>query len=525
MEDSLGHLFSGRVSGLPKWQRFDAATPTRDGCDLPYSLSDCCTRSHMNVLQNFSRDEAVRDDQWVLILEDDVALHESIAPHRLGQIINAGLLQAVRQMSGFMYMGLCSPTCKGPELELTPAKGAGVSFQGPCGGFCTHAYAVQKWVAGRVPEYLKSMNGKQRTIDQALNQMAFPLNMSLLGSSLRSRDIRSAGSVHAGIFYMKAFSDSLTTGDWEQKPKVVFRLLDWLGRIGNLMFEWASVVALAARAGAESQAHFVVTGHRDTPQCPAVSFFRHFRLQRFSRDASDIREIKPKCTLLFEETGPNVYSEDAVTKLINDIKAIEDGSTGKRCRLLEVYVQGYPQSYKYFQGHESLLRSALTPPPASKARADAWLQRLGKRLQEKSPGTKWFYVGVQVRRGDKVHTPAFNEIYEPTDWPYYRAGMQILQDRLTASTPDAKVAFVITAGGTMGNSASDAQETKQGLSAPDKVVVFVEGTDAYTDYALLTAMDAVVLSASSFGWWAGYLSKGGQADGLVVAPQYIYRPS
>merc|ERR1719330_1373348 len=94
MEDSLGHLFSGRVSGLPKWQRFDAATPTRDGCDLPYSLSDCCTRSHMNVLQNFSRDEAVRDDQWVLILEDDVALHESIAPHRLGQIINAGLIQA-----------------------------------------------------------------------------------------------------------------------------------------------------------------------------------------------------------------------------------------------------------------------------------------------------------------------------------------------------------------------------------------------------------------------------------------------
>merc|ERR1719203_391856 len=215
----------------------------------------------MNVLQNFSKDSAARDDQWVLVLEDDVALHGSIAPHRLGEIVTAGLLQASRQMSGFMYLGLCSPTCSGPELTLAPGKGGGVSFQGPCGGFCTHAYAVQKFLAGRIPEYLNSMQGKQRTIDQALNQMALPLNMSLLGSALRSRDIRSAGSVHAGIFFMKAFSDSLTTGDWERKPRVVFRLMEWSGRVGNLMFDWASVAALAARAGAETQAHFQVTNH------------------------------------------------------------------------------------------------------------------------------------------------------------------------------------------------------------------------------------------------------------------------
>jgi len=324
---------------------------------------------------------------------------------------------------------------------------------------------------------------------------------------------------------MKAFSDSLTTGDWERKPKVIFRLMEWSGRVGNLMFEWASVVALAARAGAESQAHFAVTTHRDTPQCPAVSFFRHFRLQRFSRDASDIREIKPKCTLLLEETGPNVYNEDLVTRTVNEIKSIEDGTSSKRCRLLEVYVQGYLQSYKYFQGYESLLRHALAPPPASKARADAWLQKLGDRLSARSPGAKWYYVGVQVRRGDKVHTAGFSQIYEPTDWSYYREGMQLIQEKLTASTPGAKVVFVVTAGGSMGNSAQDIQETKKGLNLPDKVMVFVEGTDAYIDFALLTSMDGVILSASSFGWWAGYLSKAGQAQGLVVAPRHIYRPS
>jgi len=482
----------------------------------------------MNVLLNFSQDTEVREDQWVLILEDDVALHPSVPPHRLGDIITAGLQQAGRMLSPFMYLGICSPSCNGPELTLTTAHGTTTSFRAVCGGFCTHAYAVQKFMAGRIPDYLRLMQGKQRTIDQALFRFATALNMSLLGSSLKSRDIRSAGSVHAGVFYMKAFSDSLTVGDWELKPKVVFRLGEWSGRLGNLMFEWASVTALAARAGHETQAHFVVTNYFDTPECPAGSFFRNFRLQRFSRDAADLRELRPKCTLHFEETGPNIYKEDAVTKLFSEIKSIEDqGSGAKRCRLLEVYVHGYLQSYKYFQGQTDVLRRAFSPPVSSKTKADTWLKRLRTRLEDRSPGTKWYLVGVQVRRGDKVNNPSFSAIYAPTEWSYYRTGMRILSERLLRKRSNAKVAFVVTSGGSMGSNSQDLAETKEALGAEAKgqTLVFAEGTDVYTDYAVLASMDGIVISASSFGWWAAYISPAGHARGLVVAPRWVYKPT
>jgi len=531
MEASLGHFFNGRVQGLPRWQRFDAATPRHDGCDLPYSLSDCCTMSHMNVLLNFSRDTAVRDDQWVIVLEDDVALHPSVPPHRLGDIITAALRQAGHMRSPFMYLGLCSPRCSGPEVLLNSAHGASMSFRAQCGGLCTHAYAVQKFLAPRIPEYLKSMLGKQKTIDQGLFRISDALNMSLLGSQLRSHDVRSSGSVHSGIFYMKAFGDSLTVGDWELKPKVVFRLGAWSGRIGNLMFEWASVAALAARAGHETQAHFV-TNQVDTAGCPATAFWRGFRLQRFSRDVSDVIQMRPRCALTFEEPGSNVYPYEAVLKLFTDIRAAEEGRIldpgGKRCKMIDVTVSGYLQSFRYFEGVEETVRTAFAPPKASKTKADAWLNKFRKKLADKDASAKWFLVGVQVRRGDKVHHKGFSSIYAPVEWDFYRAGMKLVADKLADRAGNAKVAFVITAGGSMGSNAQDIKETRaelEGDDAGDQVRGFAEGLDAYTDYALLAAMDAVVISASSFGWWAAYVSAAGAAEGLVVAPRDIYRPS
>mmetsp|Transcript_80930 Transcript_80930/g.261421 ORF Transcript_80930/g.261421 Transcript_80930/m.261421 type:complete len:474 (-) Transcript_80930:118-1539(-) len=446
--------------------------------------------SHMNVLLNFSRDTAVRDDQWVIVLEDDVALHPSVPPHRLGDIITAALRQAGHMRSPFMYLGLCSPRCSGPEVLLNSAHGASMSFRAQCGGLCTHAYAVQKFLAPRIPEYLKSMLGKQKTIDQGLFRISDALNMSLLGSQLRSHDVRSSGSVHSGIFYMKAFGDSLTVGDWELKSKV------------------------------------------DTAGCPATAFWRGFRLQRFSRDVSDVIQMRPRCALTFEEPGSNVYPYEAVLKLFTDIRAAEEGRIldpgGKRCKMIDVTVSGYLQSFRYFEGVEETVRTAFAPPKVSKTKADAWLNKFRKKLSYKDASAKWFLVGVQVRRGDKVHHKGFSSIYAPVEWDFYRAGMKLVADKLADRGGNAKVAFVITAGGSMGSNAQDIKETKaelEGEDTGDQVRGFAEGLDAYTDYALLAAMDAVVISASSFGWWAAYVSAAGAAEGLVVAPRDIYRPS
>mmetsp|Transcript_57293 Transcript_57293/g.158560 ORF Transcript_57293/g.158560 Transcript_57293/m.158560 type:complete len:129 (+) Transcript_57293:3-389(+) len=104
--------------------------------------------------------------------------------------------------------------------------------------------------------------------------------------------------------------------------------------------------------------------------------------------------------------------------------------------------------------------------------------------------------------------------------------MKYVEGKLTQGNGNIRVAFVVTAGGSMGSNSKDVEETKHGLSGATNngEVFFAEGTDPVTDFALLIRMDALVLSSSSFGWWAGFVSEAGKADGLVVAPQYLYKP-
>lgn len=532
MEASLGGAFG--VGGLPQMQRYKASTPLQDGCDLPYSLSDCCTVSHMSVLQNFSADVSVRDDHWVLILEDDIALHPEVMPQHLGEVIGAGLAKAESVMSPFVYFGLCNPVCSGPQAVLQTPSDATVSFRSHCSGSCTHAYAVQKFIAPYVPRYLQRMKNRARTIDAALSLMATGLNMSLLGSSLSSPDIRAAGSLHAGIFYMKGFSDSLTTSfEWDTRLKVHFRLVDWSGRIGNLMFQWAALVGMAAKAQAETEAYFPLSEHRERVDCPAVAFFRHFRLQRFSRDLADLKRAneKPKdhCSVLYKEAGPNLFREDDMHMLFSEVSKIRrrnlQAEPEQQCKTIEVLLQGYFQSWKYFKNFEPQVRRAYEAPPAVKAKAEAWLLKTRRALEHKVTGSKWLFVGVQVRRGDKVHNPSFSGVYYQTDWGYFRFGMRLVSKRLRKSAPNRRIGYIVTAGGSMNSNAQDIQEAKQALKSVSEHVVFTESGDPFIDHAILAMSDGIVISPGSFGWWAAYISPAGQGKGLVIAPQYLYQKS
>jgi len=350
--------------------------------------------------------------------------------------------------------------------------------------------------------------------------------MSLVGGSLNSPDKRAEGSVHTGIFYMKSFDDALTGGTWDKTTQVLFEFPNWEGRAGNLMFEWASVTALAKRAGAETKPFFNVWNYKDEVQCPAASFFRHFRLQRFSRDRADMPVVGPVCYLDFKEFGANVYEDRVVRDLMADISVAKESG---KCRSIVVKVSGYLQSYKYFEHMRPTISKAFAAPKRTQKIAGDWLERTRETLATRDPAAKWLLVGVNVRRGDKVHYPFFQKIYAPTTWKYYQAAMNTLEERLTANAVDSfrrvRVAFVVTAGGSMASNAVDMAETREALGTVSDKIFFVDGGDAYSDLAIMTSMDALVLSAGSFSWWSGYLSQAADADRLVIAPHLLYQPS
>merc|ERR1719230_1703424 len=118
MQSTFGGVFGRPDDLLPPMQRFDAATPAKDNCELPYSLNDCCTQSHKNAMLNFSSDPHASDDQWALILEDDIALHPRITPQQLGSTIAAGLAKADSVFSPVVYLGLCAPECQSQGILL-----------------------------------------------------------------------------------------------------------------------------------------------------------------------------------------------------------------------------------------------------------------------------------------------------------------------------------------------------------------------------------------------------------------------
>ena len=86
------------------------------------------------------------------------------------------------------------------------------------------------------------------------------------------------------------------------------------------------------------------------------------------------------------------------------------------------------------------------------------------------------------------------------------------------------VAFIVTAGGTMGGGGGDLADAKDHLGDVDERFTFFRaGSSAYVDLAVLRGCNALVIGPSSFGWWAAYLAK--VPLGYVVAPRYLYNRS
>ena len=99
--------------------------------------------------------------------------------------------------------------------------------------------------------------------------------------------------------------------------------------------------------------------------------------------------------------------------------------------------------------------------------------------------------------------------------------MQHLANTL-GGTDGNDVAFIITAGGSMGSNKHDMAEAQTHLSSAADHVTFSDSPDPYVDLAILRACDGLVIGASSLGWWAAYLSRLPAAR--LVAPNLIFNP-
>ena len=155
-----------------------------------------------------------------------------------------------------------------------------------------------------------------------------------------------------------------------------------------------------------------------------------------------------------------------------------------------VRLRGYFQSYRYFTNVDVRTLFALGEPNPRLA------------VIESAVGPQW--IGLHVRRGDYLNpsTAAYHGVCSDE---YFARGLELLQSQQAEQLP--VVMF-----------------TDQPDAVSERVhalTEFVLGPDASThesvDLWAMSHASGLVMSNSSFSWWAAFL--GERADRAVVAPQ------
>mmetsp|Transcript_123646 Transcript_123646/g.276056 ORF Transcript_123646/g.276056 Transcript_123646/m.276056 type:complete len:528 (+) Transcript_123646:2-1585(+) len=490
--ERLAHIYF-RSNGLIL-QKVTAHTPD-DGsnCSPPYSLNDCCTRSHLALWKRIGADATMHDKDWAIVLEDDAVVHPMIRPSELPAVIETAAREAELQGAQFMYLGLCHTPQAGKigPVKVSAAPGLRDLYVSLVSGRCTHAYALQRGLARALESKVLQTGGA--TIDSAL-QILFSAGEEKalgVGPTLKSPYQDS----HIGFIYQQGafFKNSLTNHQaYEAQPPPCTNKVFWRpkGRLGNMMFGYASLVGIAQRI----QATPVIDA--DCTNWDRNYDARVHRLCEFISTFNIPAEPVPS------ECPELLYSEEAFGQFEPQAFVQSAGTS----------FDGYFQSWKYFEGAERVVRQMFTVPSHLQTKVlneEDTEQPLLLYLAQRKNGT----ACMQIRREDKV---GMQYKYELEPASYFVAAWNKIQELL--GVDEGALALVITAA-----SHSDASWARSQLKVRLKgTQVYIHRGTYLEDFAFLqNSCDALILSGSTFGWWAGFTSARAR---VVIAPKGIMNP-
>jgi hypothetical protein len=463
--------------------------------------------SHRVALQRIANDPDLRDNDWSVILESDARLHPN-ATSKARALVETAINDHNQNTSGygFMYLGACAPTC----TRIIGSVGHN------CHGHCTHALAVTKERAKTFFRELYCMKGpedapcgwmcgkKHCVIDGMMNQFFSQQkspSISLVGYNFKSP----CAHQHLGLMYQhrpkKIKGTTLTRigfspmlPEASQDPRC-FRT-SFTGRLGNLMFEYAALVGACVTHGMQPEICAGFSIHdldRNNHMLPTEMFHDIF--------AIPIVSCPQNASMTYREHADSIYA------IKYDAHLLEQP--------LGTSFQGYMQSYKYFHHARSDIERLYSFPKDVILRTQAFFADIRRQSRN---GHHPEIACISIRRGDKTRKKKGN-VYD--NWSisvdYYWKALDILRRRNRGMT------FVyLTGGGTTPRMvAEDRQWVKDTFITPHGgQASFLEPEDfkAANSLHMMTECDNLVVSASSFSWWAGYLSK---KDGMIIAAKHI----
>jgi hypothetical protein len=154
-------------------------------------------------------------------------------------------------------------------------------------------------------------------------------------------------------------------------------------------------------------------------------------------------------------------------------------------------LDGYFQSFKYFDSCENQIRNELKPP----ALDGAYNRSLVEAISSKQSAI------LHVRRGDYVTNPKAKKTFAECTIDYYRRALDYL--------PANSRVFVFS---------DDILWAKQNLNLGETAVFIGDGTprSGIDDLKLMSLGQHHIIANSTFSWWGAWLA--GPNKGLTIAP-------
>lgn len=166
-----------------------------------------------------------------------------------------------------------------------------------------------------------------------------------------------------------------------------------------------------------------------------------------------------------------------------------------------VYLDGYWQSYKYFESISLLLKDELSPKnPLS-----------GLNLEVAKNISKVNSVSLHIRRGDYVSNLATNKVHGFLGLEYYKKAISLILSKV--SNP---YFFVFS---------DDISWARENLELTNNVM-FIDhnhGENSYEDIRLMSLCQHHIIANSSFSWWGAWL--GQNPSKIVLYPERWFATS
>jgi hypothetical protein len=250
---------------------------------------------------------------------------------------------------------------------------------------------------------------------------------------------------------------------------ITHKSIGYSGRLGNQMFQYATLKALSLKTG-----YKMFLPNHTTIKSDGCYDMTNNKWIEYKLDLLDCFNIN--CPILNDDLS-NQYQEQTFIfepELFN----ISDNTS----------IEGYFQSFKYFEDYKKYILNDFT------FKDEILNKYQGQISQYINP------VAIHIRRGDYVNHPGFWNITPE----YIQEAFHYFSDN--------KYTFLIFS--------DDIEWCKQIFP---EGVIFIEGNNQFEDLCLMSLCDHNIISNSSYSWWGAYLNQ--NKNKKIIAPKNWFTPA